>query len=101
MALDLELSFTAQLWLYGGKASWYFVTVPAEESASVRFFWQRKPRGWGAVPVTVTIGATTWKTSIFPNKQEGTYLLPVKADVRKSESLHLGQDIPVTIKIIP
>jgi hypothetical protein len=53
--------------------------------------------GWGSVPVTVTIGTTTWKTSIFPDKESGGYLLPLKADVRKKE--HIAADSSVALRL--
>jgi hypothetical protein len=57
-------------------------------------------RGWGSLPVTVTIGTTTWDTSVFPDRKSGTYLLPVKAAVRKAEGMFEGDAVSyqVTIK---
>jgi len=43
-------------------------------------------RGFGSIRVTVTVGDTTWKTSVFPNK-DGTYGLPIKASVRQKEGI--------------
>lgn len=42
--------------------------------------------GFGSIKVRVTIGETSFDTSIFPTK-DGPYLLPVKASVRKKEGL--------------
>jgi len=47
----------------------------------------------------VKIGKTAWKTSIFPAK-DGTYLLPVKAQVRKAEGLFAGNRVSFAIKIL-
>jgi uncharacterized protein (DUF302 family) len=55
--------------------------------------------GFGSVPVMVTIGKTKWKTSIFPDKRSGTYLLPLKAEVRKKESIYSGDNISLIIEI--
>lgn len=46
-------------------------------------------KGRGSVKVKVTIGFVTRVTSIFPDKANNAYLLPVKADVRKQ--LHIGE----------
>ncbi len=48
--------------------------------------------GFGSTPVVVTLGKTTWKNSIFPDKRSGTYLLPLKAEVRKKEDI-VSEDI--------
>lgn len=93
-------TFTAPLWLYQSeKAAWHFVTVPEDISAEIKFFHPHASRGWGSVPVSVTIGATTWHTSIFPDSKTKTYILPIKADVRKKESLTL--ETLATVQLTP
>lgn len=57
------------------------------------------PRGFGSVRVEITIGKTTWRSSIFPEKS-GTYVLPLKAEVRKKENLRAGQTVQVKLTII-
>lgn len=42
--------------------------------------------GFGSLACTVTIGATSWRTSVFWSKEAG-YMLPVKAAVRKAEQI--------------
>lgn len=71
-------------------AAWHFVSVPEELSAELTDRYVLQKRGWGSLKVTVTVGKTTWKTSIFPDKKTNTYLLPLKKEVRKSENLHEG-----------
>ena len=88
--------FTATLWLYSGKAAWHFVTVPHVISADIRFLTADNKRGWGAVPVAASIGGTTWQTSIFPDKKSECYLLPIKAEIRKAESLQAQGDVQVS-----
>jgi hypothetical protein len=72
-----------RVWLFGGKASWYFVTLSKEVATDIDYFFTQNKRGFGSLPVLVTVGGTTWKTSIFPDKKSCSYLLPLKADVRK------------------
>lgn len=87
------------LWLYPGAAAWHFITVPKKESAFIKEQHGKNARGWGSLPVQATLGTTTWKTSIFPDKQSGTYLLPVKLAVRKLEGLAYGDMTECTIDI--
>jgi hypothetical protein len=50
--------------------------------------------------VEATIGKSKWKTSIFPDSREGSYLLPVKADVRKREELLEGDMVPLKLRLL-
>jgi hypothetical protein len=81
----------APIWLYPGKAGWHFVTLPIDAANEINDRFAFSKRGWGSLPVTVKVGQTAWQTSIFPDKESGSYLLPIKATVRKSEQLQLGQ----------
>lgn len=56
-------------------------------------------RGWGSIPVNVTVGKSNWKTSIFPEKT-GTYLIPIKSKIRKAENINDGNLISLDIEII-
>lgn len=94
----LEFAFKAKLWIYEGKGAWYFVTLPKDISKSIKFFAGQRP-GWGSLRVTVRVGKTTWKTSIFPDTKAGAYLLPVKADVRAKERLEPGRNMAVKLGI--
>lgn len=67
-----------------------FLTVPKKQSDNIKKNFGTKHRGWGSLPVTVTIGKTSWRTSIFPDKRAGVYLLPLNAKVRKKEQIFHG-----------
>ena len=91
--------FVAELWRWDARRgdSWTFLTVPAEESADLHDRAQAQPRaGFGSVRVSVTIGATTWRTSAFPSA-DGTYAVPVKQAVRRAEGVEAGD--PVTVRL--
>lgn len=87
-----------KVWLYEGKSAWHFATIPPEKADGIRkdYIWPR--RGFGAIPVHVTIGATTWKTSIFPDKNKA-YLLPLKKDVRRKEQIQSGDSITIELRV--
>ena len=90
----LAWSSTAELWLHDGEAGWHFVTLPAEVAEQVRAE-AGEPRGFGSVRVEVTIGGSTWRTSVFPDTKTGSFVLPVKAEVRRREDLLAGDDVRV------
>lgn len=94
-----EYKFEAKIWLYQGNGPWHFVSVPTEVSATVSDRHTLSKRGWGSIPVEVTIKKTSWKTSIFPDSKTKTYLLPIKAEVRKKEALAAGDLAKITLVI--
>ena len=90
----------ARVWLYPGEsAAWHFITVPQKESTDIKEKFGKSRRGWGSIPVTVTIGKTSWKTSIFPDRKSNAYLLPLKADVRKKEEISQGDTVSFTLAL--
>ncbi len=99
MSDNHSIAFDADVWLYQGPTSWYFATVPKTQSEQVRFLATDLRSGWGSVRVEVCIGNSVWKTSLFPSKESGCYLLPLKADIRKKENIAVGGTIHVTLKI--
>lgn len=84
------------LWL-GAQGAWHFVHVDKKISEKIRAGQKGPHRGFGAVKVKVTIGKTTWTTSIFPDSRSGTYLLPLKAAVRRAEGLAADDAISFTL----
>lgn len=90
--------FEAPLWLYSGGGAWHFLTLPVEVGAGLKAMTGRTP-GWGSIRVVVTVGETRWRTSVFPDRKSGSFLLPVKADVRRAEGLAAGDTAHVTLEI--
>lgn len=96
-----SLQFEAKLWLYPGESgNWHFVSVPKPESTKWREVYKGKHRGWNSIKVEVGIGKTVWQTSIFFDTRSGQYILPIKAQVRKSEDLFAQDTVKVKLKII-
>lgn len=95
-----EYKFSSKIWLYQGAAAWHFLTIPEKQSKEIKKTFEGKSRGWGSLPVEVTLGKTSWKTSIFPDKKSGTYLLPLKADIRRKEGVAHGDTVSFVIKVI-
>ena len=93
----MELEFSGLMWFWKGPAPWHFITVPDEECADLEAASAFVTYGWGMIPVTARIGATGWKTSLFP--KDGRYIVPVKASVRKAEELEIGDSVTVRLSI--
>ena len=94
--------FAAELWLWDARRhdTWTFLGVPAEVSEDLReWSLTRPPAGFGSLRVSVTIGATTWRTSVFP-AADGTYVLPVKKAIRTAEGVEAGDTVQVTLRLV-
>jgi hypothetical protein len=97
------VSFTAICWIYSGKGTWHFVTLPEQDAAEISYFSKAlnggKRTGWGSVRVTAQIGKTSWDTSLFPDSKNKSYILPLKAAVRKAENILDGKLLEVRISL--
>jgi hypothetical protein len=94
--------FEAELWEWDARRtdSWVFVSLPADASEDIRELAAEPRRGFGSVRVRVTIGATSWKTSIFPDGSREAYVLPLKRAVRVAEGLDVGDTCTVTVELV-
>lgn len=93
--------FEAPLWLWDARQgdSWTFVSLPEEIADEVLELAAPVARGFGSVRVEVTVGRTTWHTSLFPSKDAGTYVLPVKRAVRRAEGLEPGRPASFALRL--
>jgi hypothetical protein len=90
----------SEVWLYPSEtAAWHFISIPKKEAGEIKKKFGAKKRGWGSLPVVMTIGKTSWKTSIFPDKRSDTYLLPLKAEVRKKEEILHGDNVSFVLEV--
>jgi hypothetical protein len=92
--------FRAVLWEHEGPAAWYFVTLPHDVTDDIDELTEGTRRGFGSVRVRVTVGSTTWATSIFPDTKRGSFLLPVKQQVRRAEGLADGDEVAVYLELV-
>lgn len=86
--LLVDITFEAELVQWRGPAPFFFLVVPDEHVGELKYAARLASYGWGAVPVTASIGGTEFKTSLFP--RDGGYLLPIKAAVRRENGIVPG-----------
>ena len=94
--------FSAEVWVWNARQQdgWTFLSVPQDASEEIRAYSASQPRaGFGSVRVSVTIGNSTWQTSVFPN-EDGTYALPIKKSVRRTEDIEAGDVVTVQLRIV-
>jgi hypothetical protein len=101
-----RIACTTALWRWtgaSGAGTWHFVTIAGEvgEALSATALMRRlegMSRGFGSLKVAATIGATSWRTSVFPSR-EGGWMLPVKASVRKAEGIGDGDAVVLVLEV--
>jgi hypothetical protein len=106
--MDECVSCVAPLWRWtgGNGGTWHFLTItgePAEALAATALMRRLEGlgRGFGSLRVEATIGASTWRTSVFPQKSaDGApeWILPVKAAIRRAEGLAEGDAAELTLR---
>ena len=99
LCVTSDLRFASPLWAHDGDAGWHFVTLPAVVAEELRVRVPPRGPGFGSIRVTVTVAASTWDTSVFPDKATGSFLLPVKKDVRHANRLVAGDTVQVLLRL--
>ncbi len=95
----MKFQFTAKMFRYTVEpASWYFVETDKELAATLKQS-AKRTKGFGFIPVEVTVGKTIWRTTFFPTKKK-TYLLAIKAIVRRKEDIREGDYVSADVKLI-
>lgn len=95
----MQITSRAKVWIFtSDKTAWHFVTLSKASEEKLVKSSKKQRRGWGSIPVLVEIGKSSWKTSVFPNKSSGGFILPIKAKVRKAEEIENGDMISFTIE---
>jgi hypothetical protein len=95
----VELIIRGEVWPWRGPAPFHFVTVPEPEADELRAVAPLVSYGWGMIPVLVTVGATTWTTSLWP--KDGSFVVPLKDAVRRAEAIELGDEVRIHLVVKP
>jgi len=94
----MRYEFEAEVWRWKEDAAWHFVTLPADCAEGLKALRGRAP-GFGSIRVRVETGGTAWRTSLFPDRRSGSFLLPLKADVRRREGLEAGRSARFAVEM--
>ena len=106
MSAEPSIAIEAELWLWRpeppGEGAWHFVTIDGDAANPIRAraFELRAmgvARGFGSVRVRAAVEGVDFETSVFPQGGGETYLLPVKAEVRRKAGVSAGDVVAVEI----
>ena len=96
----MKYEFTAKVWNYSstvGTGGWHIACLPKEMSKEIRENLGFLEEGWGRLKMTAKIGNTQWETAIWFDTKLDTYLLPLKAEIRKKEKIR-NRDYDLDLK---
>jgi hypothetical protein len=92
----MDFEFEGAVIEWRGPAPFYFVRVPEEASADIKFA-AKGLEYWGQVPVVVRISDIEFGTALFP--KNGRYLIPLKDEVRKSAGVEVDQVLAIGLNV--
>lgn len=93
----MEFSFSNTVWEWRGPAPYHFVSVPLGIANEIKQLASAVTYGWGMIPVSGKIGATSFSTSLWA--KNGTYAVPLKDAVRKAEGISIGDMVSVKLAL--
>ena len=96
----MQIEFEGEIFRWQSREQeWIFVALPAPLSAEIAEI-PRPRRGFGSVRVEARIGLSRWRTSIFPDATQGTYVLPLKRAVREAEGIGAEGIVSVCLDVL-
>ncbi|WP_019971097.1 DUF1905 domain-containing protein [Mycobacterium sp. 141] len=95
----MDWEFDAEVFQWRGPAPYFFVAAPAHIDEFLHRHIGELTYGWGGIPAQVRIGNTEVETSLMP--KDGTYLVPLKVALRRSEGIDDGDQVPVRLHVGP
>lgn len=95
----IKYTFLGNTWQHTSPGGWHFVSFPKELAKEIRETFKPEEEGWGRLKAIAKIGNSDWKTAIWFDAKKKTYLLPIKAEIRKSERLKVGENVKVIVWI--
>lgn len=93
------LSFEAEVIYWRGPSPFFYAPAPPHIADEIRRAAKFVTYGWGMIPVVARIGGVAFETSLFP--KDATYLLPLKAAVRRKTEVTAGDTVSIEMTIQP
>ncbi len=93
----IKYEFSEKPWQHASPGGWYFVSLPKEMAKEIRTSLKSEEEGWGRLKAVAKVGKSDWKTAIWFDTKANTYLLPLKAEIRKKEGIEIDKELHVII----
>lgn len=95
--MEYEFRISAPVFEWRGPAPFHFVKIPIDQSSLIKSEASLLSYGWGVIPIHGQVGRTNFTTSLIP--KDGSYLIPIKDSVRKSEQLELDDEVEISFNL--
>lgn len=95
----VRFRFETRVVYWRGPSPFFYAPIPPSHVEELRQVSKIVTYGWGMIPVEARIGDVVFRTSLYPKDE--TYLLPLKADVRRKTNVTAGDLIAVDMAIQP
>lgn len=92
-----DFRFEAPVIEWRGPAPFVFAVMPEAIVGELRWAAHGASYGWGCIPVAAELGGVAFTTSLFPSA--GGYLLPLKAAVRRTTGVAVGDRVAVRLTV--
>ena len=92
-------SFETQVIYWRGPSPFFFAPIPRQYVDELGRVAKIVTYGWGMIPVEARIADVPFNTSLYP--KDGTFLLPLKVDIRRKTNITAGDLIVVDLTIHP
>ena len=99
MEAKIKYEFSGVIWKHKANGGWFFVSLPKDISKEIREHLKWQEEGWGRMKAAANVHGLEWDTAVWFDKKLDTYLLPIKADIRRKAGLNLDDNISVCISI--
>jgi hypothetical protein len=78
---------------------WHYLIIEGQTAMEIRYAALGRTGGFGSIKVHARIGDTEWQTSLFPERESGGFLILLKAEVRRRESIAAGKRVKIRLAI--
>jgi hypothetical protein len=86
-----------RLWPFSPSTWCPYVALPKEMAIEIRENLKWQEEGWGRMKAIAKIGNSEWQTSIWFDTKHDTYILPIKAEIRKKEKIEIDKKTEISI----
>lgn len=96
----MVFEFDGTLERYPGANAYFVCYLPRELASEIDQVTDGLRGGFGSVRVSVSLGASTWATSLFKDAPRASYLLLVKKAIRERYALIAGSTMRLRIELV-
>lgn len=93
----IKYEYQTEMWKHNASGGWHFTALPQNLSKEIRENLKWQEEGWGRMKASAQIGELMWETAIWFDTKMGTYILPIKAGIRKKGNLKINETIEMIL----